>query len=165
MNWSIKSNNCRNIWLEFDSRQVQWYLLLHRVRTGSQPPIQWAPGALSLTVKRPEREADHSHPSSAEFTNAWSYTSTSQYASMVWCLVKAQGRINIARGFAHRLVDRQQNTITRFWTSLHWACYATQLVGSVMTQTTVHVMLNRFLSFTALYLGYWHLLGSAFLFV
>jgi hypothetical protein len=32
----------------------------------TQPPIQWVPGALSLGVKRPRREADHSHPSSAE---------------------------------------------------------------------------------------------------
>jgi hypothetical protein len=31
-----------------------------------QPPIQWVPGALSLGVKRPGREADHSPPSSAE---------------------------------------------------------------------------------------------------
>jgi hypothetical protein len=32
----------------------------------TQPPIQWAPGALSLGVKRPGREADHSPPTSAE---------------------------------------------------------------------------------------------------
>jgi hypothetical protein len=32
----------------------------------SQPPIQWTPGALSLGVKRPGREADHSPPSSDE---------------------------------------------------------------------------------------------------
>jgi hypothetical protein len=32
----------------------------------TQPPIQWIPGAPSLGVKRPGREADHSHPSSAE---------------------------------------------------------------------------------------------------
>jgi hypothetical protein len=32
----------------------------------TQPPIQWVPGALSLVVKRPVREADHSPPSSAE---------------------------------------------------------------------------------------------------
>jgi hypothetical protein len=31
---------------------------------------------ISLGVKRPGREADHSSPSSAEFKNAWSYTST-----------------------------------------------------------------------------------------
>jgi hypothetical protein len=32
----------------------------------TQPPIQWVSGALSLGVKRPGREADHSPPSSAE---------------------------------------------------------------------------------------------------
>jgi hypothetical protein len=31
----------------------------------TQPPIQWVPGALSLGVKRPGREADHSLQSSA----------------------------------------------------------------------------------------------------
>jgi hypothetical protein len=31
-----------------------------------QPPIQWAPGALSLGVKQPGRESDHLPPSSAE---------------------------------------------------------------------------------------------------
>jgi hypothetical protein len=33
-------------------------------------------------------EADHSTPYSAEVKNAWSYTSTHQYAFMAWCLVK-----------------------------------------------------------------------------
>jgi hypothetical protein len=32
----------------------------------TQPPIRWMPGALSLGVKWPGREADHSPPSSAE---------------------------------------------------------------------------------------------------
>jgi hypothetical protein len=32
----------------------------------TQPPIQWWPGTLSLAVKRPGREADHSPPTSAE---------------------------------------------------------------------------------------------------
>jgi hypothetical protein len=32
----------------------------------TQPHIQWVPGALSLGVKRPEHEAYHSPPSSAE---------------------------------------------------------------------------------------------------
>jgi hypothetical protein len=32
----------------------------------TQPPIQWVPGDLSLGVKRPLREADHSPPSRAE---------------------------------------------------------------------------------------------------
>jgi hypothetical protein len=41
----------------------------HRVQNGFGPtqlPIQWVPGAVSLGVKWPEREADHSPPSSAE---------------------------------------------------------------------------------------------------
>jgi hypothetical protein len=46
------------------------------------------PGALSLGVKRLESEADHSTSSSAEDKNAWSYTSTPQYAFMAWCSVK-----------------------------------------------------------------------------
>jgi hypothetical protein len=37
----------------------------------TQLPIEWVPGALSLGVKRPGREADHSHPSSAEDKNEW----------------------------------------------------------------------------------------------
>jgi hypothetical protein len=32
----------------------------------TQPPIQWVSGVISLGVKRSGREADHSHPSSAE---------------------------------------------------------------------------------------------------
>jgi len=32
----------------------------------TQPPIQWVPGALSLRVKRPTREADHLPLTSAE---------------------------------------------------------------------------------------------------
>jgi hypothetical protein len=54
------------------------FSLHHRVQNGSgptQPPIQWVPGTLSLGVKRPRREADHSPPSSAKVKNAWSYTS------------------------------------------------------------------------------------------
>jgi hypothetical protein len=32
----------------------------------TQPPIQWVPEVLTLGVKRPGREADHSPPSIAE---------------------------------------------------------------------------------------------------
>jgi hypothetical protein len=36
----------------------------------TQPPVQWVLGVLSQGVKaRPERDADHSHPSSAEVEN------------------------------------------------------------------------------------------------
>jgi hypothetical protein len=47
----------------------------------THPPIQWISWALSLEVKRPRREADDSPPSSAEVSNAWSYTSTSNAPS------------------------------------------------------------------------------------
>jgi hypothetical protein len=43
----------------------------------TQPPIHWAPGALSSGVKRQGREADHSPPTSAQVKKTWVYTSTS----------------------------------------------------------------------------------------
>jgi hypothetical protein len=56
--------------LRFDSRRgLGIFLFTTASRTAlepTQPPIQWVPGALSLGVKRPGREADHSPPSSAE---------------------------------------------------------------------------------------------------
>jgi hypothetical protein len=51
----------------------------------TQLPIQWVPRALSLEVKRPGCEADHSPLSSAEVKNAWSYNPLPQYAFMAWC--------------------------------------------------------------------------------
>jgi hypothetical protein len=66
--------------LVFDSRQglgIFLFTTASRPTLGStQPSIQSVPGAVSLAVKRPGREADHSPPSSAEVKNAWSYTST-----------------------------------------------------------------------------------------
>jgi hypothetical protein len=47
-------------------------------------------------VKGPEREADHSHPSSAEVKNAWSCTFASPYF-MAWCLVMLMNTV------AHRM--------------------------------------------------------------
>jgi hypothetical protein len=41
----------------------------------SQPPIQRVIGALSLGIKRPGREPNHSPPSSAEVKNTLRYTS------------------------------------------------------------------------------------------
>jgi hypothetical protein len=45
-------------------------------------------GVLSLGVKRPGREADHSSHLVPRSKNKWSYTSPPQYAFMEWCLVK-----------------------------------------------------------------------------
>jgi hypothetical protein len=56
--------------LGFDSRRgLGIFLFTTRSRTAlgpTQPPIQWVPGSLSMGVKRPRHEADHSPPSSAE---------------------------------------------------------------------------------------------------
>jgi hypothetical protein len=64
------------------------YIMFRPALGPTQPPLHWVPGALSLGVKRLRREADHSHPSSADVKNAWSYTSIPQYVFMAWCLVK-----------------------------------------------------------------------------
>jgi hypothetical protein len=44
----------------------------------------------------PRRETDDSPPSSVKVRNAWSYTSTPQYASMAWCSVEAQGQLYLS---------------------------------------------------------------------
>jgi hypothetical protein len=75
----------------FESRQglaIFLFTTASRPTLGpTQPSIQWVTGSLSLGVKRPGLEADHSPLSSAEVKNAWSYTSLPQYASMAWCAV------------------------------------------------------------------------------
>jgi hypothetical protein len=59
---------------EFESRQRLGILLfttaIRQALRPTQPRIQWAPGALSVGVKRPGRESDHLPPSSAEVKNA-----------------------------------------------------------------------------------------------
>jgi hypothetical protein len=61
--------------------------LFRRPLGPTQPPIQWIPGALSLGVKRPGREADHSHlvPRS-RMRDA--IPPLPQHAFMAWCSVK-----------------------------------------------------------------------------
>jgi hypothetical protein len=51
----------------------------------TQPPIQWAPGALSLEVQRPGREADDPPPSSAEVKECVELYLHPQYVFMAWC--------------------------------------------------------------------------------
>jgi hypothetical protein len=80
----------------FESRQGLGIFLLFTasrpVLGPTQPPIQWVPAVLSLGLKQPRRDADHSPPSSA-VKNAWSYTYTPQYAFMAWCSVEAQEQL------------------------------------------------------------------------
>jgi hypothetical protein len=76
----------------FESRQglgIFLFTTASRPALGpTQPPIQWVPGALSLGVKRPGREADDSTLSSTEVKNAWSIPPFLQYAFTAWCSVK-----------------------------------------------------------------------------
>jgi hypothetical protein len=70
----------------FESRQglgIFLFTTASRPALGpTQPPIQWVPGALSLGVKRPGRQADYSPVSSAEVKECMDlyFHSTPQYA-------------------------------------------------------------------------------------
>jgi hypothetical protein len=73
------------------------FSLHHRVQNGSGAHPASYPmrtrGSFPGRVKRPGREADHSPHLVPRPKNEWSYTSTSQYASMAWCSAKAQGEL------------------------------------------------------------------------
>jgi hypothetical protein len=68
MDWMIKV-------LGFDSWQgLGIFLFTTASRTAlgpTQPSIQWVPGTLSLGVKQPGSEVDHSPPSSAKVKVVW----------------------------------------------------------------------------------------------
>jgi hypothetical protein len=76
----------------FDSQQeLGIFLFTTTSRTAlepTQPPIQWVPGALSLGVKWPGREADHSPLSSAKVKEWVELYLHPHYTFMAWCLVK-----------------------------------------------------------------------------
>jgi hypothetical protein len=59
-----------------------------------QPSIQSVPGYPSPGLKRPERDAVHSPPSSADVKNVWSYTFTPSHSFMVWHLIKQWIRLH-----------------------------------------------------------------------
>jgi len=48
---------------------ISWGNLISYILGTTQPPFQWVSGALSLKIKRPEREADHSTPSDVLIKN------------------------------------------------------------------------------------------------
>jgi hypothetical protein len=67
------------------------FSLRHLAQTGSGAHPACYPmdtGALSLGVKRPECEAEHSSPSNADIKNVLSYNSTTPYVFMAWYLIK-----------------------------------------------------------------------------
>jgi len=56
--------------------------------TTTQPPIQGVPGALSLGVKRPRRETDHSSPPVPRSRMCGGISPLPQHAFQAWCSVK-----------------------------------------------------------------------------
>jgi hypothetical protein len=70
---SLSPGRVKNFLFSTSSKSVLW---------STRPPIQWVPGALSLSVKRPGREADHSPATIADVKKTWIYTSTPPYAFM-----------------------------------------------------------------------------------
>jgi hypothetical protein len=60
-------------------------------------------GGSFLGVKRPDHEADHSPPLSAEVKNAWSYISSPTYVFMAWFLIN--------HGNASRKVEYEKQKI------------------------------------------------------
>jgi hypothetical protein len=82
------------IWvLGFNSRRgLEIFLFTTASKTTlghTQPPIQWVPGTLSLSVKLLGRETDHSHPSSVLRSRMrGAIPPLSQYVLMPWYLVK-----------------------------------------------------------------------------
>jgi hypothetical protein len=105
----------------FESRQGLGFFLFttaSRPALGpTQPPIQWVPGALSLGVKLPGREAAHS-PSSAEVKNTWSYISTPPLYLRGVVLSWSTGR--------QQKHDESLTTLPNYWSQ--W-CYVTYLTN------------------------------------
>jgi hypothetical protein len=91
------ATGCKIGVLGFDSqRGMGTFPYLTASRTAqrpTQPPIQWISGALSLGIKWPGRESDHSSPSSAAVKNAWRYTSTPPISLHGVVLSSAQGQL------------------------------------------------------------------------
>jgi hypothetical protein len=75
----------------FDSRQgLRIFLFDTATRPAlgpTQPPVEWVPGSLSLGVKRPGCEADHSTPSIAEVKGCVELYHHYPNVLMVWCWI------------------------------------------------------------------------------
>jgi hypothetical protein len=63
MGWTVRVLGFNSQW----GLGIFLFNTVSRIALGpTQPPNQWLPGALSLGVKWPDHEADHSPPSTAE---------------------------------------------------------------------------------------------------
>jgi hypothetical protein len=79
------------------------FVTASRLALGStQLPIQWVPRILSLLVKRPVREADHSSPSCAQIKMRGAIPPL-QYVFMAWCLLKHRYDYTVTHGNNSRM--------------------------------------------------------------
>jgi hypothetical protein len=107
------------------SQVLQIFTASRPVLGPTQSPVQWVPRALSLVIKRPGREADHSPPSITEFKNALYLHSS--YVFHGRCFVKPRDNFTVTswqcshatypEPWGHR-VDVLQGTAQR-WESSH----------------------------------------------
>jgi hypothetical protein len=77
-------------WPGFDSWYGRIFIFATTSILAAGPHLDFYPvdtKVLSSGVIQPGREAIHPLPSTAEVKNAWSYTSTSPYDCMTWCLI------------------------------------------------------------------------------
>jgi hypothetical protein len=96
--------------LGFDSRRglaIFPFTTTSRTVGLTQPPIKWVPGALSLGVKRPRREADHSPPSNAQ-VKEWVELYLHSPNTLSWRSTQLRHRDNL------RLQAMRSDTITSF---------------------------------------------------
>jgi hypothetical protein len=87
----------------------------------TQPSIQWILGTLSLGVKRPGREADHSTPSIVEVKNTWSYTSiplVSLHGVVLSKKKKKSTETSLALPVLIRILPATFVAVKSFWTKI-----------------------------------------------
>jgi hypothetical protein len=109
--------------LVFDSRRgLGIFLFTTASRTAlrtTQPPIQRVLGALSLGVKRPGREADHSPPSVEEVKElSRTIPPLPQYVFMAWCSVKEQGQLYLFTFYLYLSLGNQLS----YWQFYYYFC-------------------------------------------
>jgi hypothetical protein len=86
---SVFTHNLLSI--EFEPRYVQEFSLLKVVKTGSGThPASYTIGswgAISVGIKRPESEAEHSLPTNVDVRKRRIHAFTPLYAFVAWCLI------------------------------------------------------------------------------
>jgi len=113
----------------------------------TQPPIKWISEALSLGVKQPGREADHSPPSSAEVENAWSCTSSPPICLHGVVLSEAQGQLYLFT------FDKLRLFVTYVAIQTRSQCFLLLIIHEVNRRCSFHGLGSLVYSFSQLTTG------------